>query len=181
MANTLSFRRRLPAVLLRFWSRNLDAVTDLIGSWRLPNQEVVSLGSGLYGLLPGAGEAELVESAYMLAQRVFLASPAGSRIRALILPGQIDVDPRGARLVPDALLDDLDGQAPQLEDRTVFLSGYAIREMEGAWNLARQEKYRGPSGRSCPLFSLGEPRTRPVEWTNPELLGKKPHVIERNL
>ncbi len=172
--------QRLPAVLLKLWSRGLGLVDDLVASWRLPGHEVARVGPGLYALMPSAGEAELVETAVVFARRIFRASPAGSQVRALVLPGKVRRTASGVVLLDNPLLGDLDRQPPQLADREVYLTGHAAWELEGGWATKSHATYRGPSGRSCTVLTLTEPKPQPQPWRNPELLARVTRTAERH-
>ena len=166
-------------MLLKVWSRDLEAVDDLVASWRMPPDEVATVGKGLFALLPGAGETDLVEAAYVLAQRLFLAAPEGSEIQALILLGQVLQIGEATRVTSDLLLDDVQKKKPELPDRTVLLTSHAVRELEGSWSTERWGAYRGPSGHSYPLLALLQPRVNGDTWRNPRLLGRATRLVER--
>ena len=175
-----TIKLQLPVALLRVWSRSVESLANLPNMDTLPLQGIHHLRPDLFAVLPAPGDPAVMEAANVLAQRLFLTSPAGAKVFGLVLPSQLFI--RGGQLeLPDeAFLRDLDLRAPELNDREVCLTAHAVYELESRWSVTNFDAYQGPSGRTRTLRLLDQPGfDRP--WHNVEVMGRATAAVKRDV
>ncbi len=168
----------LPVALLRFWPRDTvdrQAVAAAAEVFSVPG--VVRLEERIYAVLPVSGRASVFDTAIRLSWALFSrldSETAGDKASGiLIFPSEVIRHGEAVALVRDALIEDLDRQAPRLPPREIVLTGYAANWLDGRFDLESLGFYSGPSGRRVPFSRLLGHKIRPLPWHNPRLLGRR--------
>ncbi|MDH3254066.1 MAG: tetratricopeptide repeat protein, partial [Acidobacteriota bacterium] len=158
-----------------------DAVSDLL----LGHAGVFRLDSGLFIVVPAAGDEAVFDAAVVWARTLEEAwgdagAPGGEQgLSTLILPGVAVVEGTTAQLLGDFLLDDLRRQPPELGPG-IYVTGRAATMLEYPPMLASVPEYEGPSGKAVSLLRLGEPRLDHLPWRNPEVFGHATPYVTRS-
>lgn len=176
-SNTLP---HLPSALMKVWpggdgfepGASLDALRTRPG--------VSLLDDDLVAFFPVGGRADVFGAALAAAVRwlgVHLAPPGSDpqgtpQGQVLIFPGQTIHRPEGVTLVPEALLEDIGRQRPELPGPGIYLTGYARGWLRGRHRCLKIEDYLSPSGPRIPLFQWTGDEPEPCRWHNPDVLGR---------
>ncbi|REJ74613.1 MAG: ATP-binding protein [Acidobacteria bacterium] len=173
-------------MLLKTWSNDPEALSAILRDLvqRLieeSNFEGLHLfDDTVLAVTTTAGDPDVVEAACRLQRILLFETPASILVRGLIFPARVLIENDLLTGVDDALLRDLEVQPPQIPNRSVQLTGHAVRELESRWLTRATLEYAGPSGRSRSIWTLTEPSRTLSPWRNLEVLRRRTPTVMRD-
>ena len=144
-----------------------------------PIPGLLELGSGLFVVVPTAGQAAIFDLAVLHARRVLEAARRRQRrspARAFVWPATFEL---ATRLGDDATLTALERHPPDLRHNGIYLAGHARNLLESGWALHDGGAWSAGPHPQVRLLRVGARRIHRLPWRNPEALGASGRTIAR--
>ncbi len=167
---------RLPAAAVRIWPAD-EVVTGESAAEPIPG--LLELGSGLFVVVPTAGQPAIFDLAVLHARRVLEAARHRRRragARAFVWPATFSIE---TRLTDDPTLAALERHPPELRHNGIYLAGQAENLLETAWALHDGGAWGGGPNPQTRLLRVGARRIHRPPWRNPEALGATGRALAR--
>ena len=168
--------QRLPAAAVRIWPAGETPAGEATSD---PIPGLLELGSGLFVVVPTAGQAAIFDLAVLHARRVLEAARRRQRrspARAFVWPATFEL---ATRLGDDATLTALERHPPDLRHNGIYLAGQAGNLLESGWALHDGGAWSAGPHPQVRLLRVGARRIHRLPWRNPEALGAGGRTIAR--